>query len=140
MRNLREASYGSDGSYPIEIATSTLITFYANDDTDTQIERITYSLQNGRFYRIVQNPTGNPLSYAGAAPATSTIASSVTNGIATPVFQYYDNAGNLLPLPVNISKISSIKTTVIIDVNVNRAPVPFTLSGAATLRNLRTQL
>jgi hypothetical protein len=139
MRYLRQASYGSDGNYPIESVATSSITFYANSDVDSPIERIIYSLQNGKLYRTVQNPSGNPLSYDGAAYATSTIASSVVNGTSTPVFRYFDNNGAELFMPVNISKIASIKTTVIIDVNKNRAPVPFTLSGAATLRNLRNQ-
>ena len=139
MRFLREASYGSDGSYPIESVATSSITFYANNDTDAQIERLTYSLIKGVLYRAAQNPSGNPLSYDGAATATSTVATSVTNGTSTPVFRYFDNTGVELVQPVNISKIASIKTTVIIDVNVNRAPVPFTLSSGATLRNLRNQ-
>ena len=139
MRYLREASYGADGSYPIfSVATST-ITFYTNVDTDTVIERVTYKLVNGTFYRTVIQPAGNPPAYTGAL-STSTIATSVVNATSTPVFRYFDDAGAELSAPVNVSKIASIKTTLIVDTNVNRAPVSFTLSGGATLRNLRDQL
>jgi len=140
MWYLREMSYGSDGSYPIASVATSSIVFYANTNADSFIERVTYALLNGTFYRTVAAPSGNPLTYTGASIATSTIATSVVNLASTPVFRYFDNTGAELALPVNISKISSIKTTVIIDMNVNRAPVSFTLSGGATLRNLRNQL
>lgn len=139
MLYLREASYGSDGSYPIKSAATSSLTFYANTDGDLAVERVTYSLISGTLYRVVATPTGNPLSYEGAALATSTISLPVTNGTSTPVFRYFNNSGTELFTPVDISEISSIRTTVVVDVNVNRAPVAFTLSGGATLRNLKNQ-
>lgn len=139
MLYLREASYGSDGSYPIKSATTSSITFYANTDDDPVVEMVTYSLISGTFYRIIATPIGNPLSYEGATLATSTISLPVTNGTSTPVFRYFNNSGAELFTPVDISKILSIWTTVVVDVNVNRAPVAFTLSGGATLRNLKNQ-
>lgn len=140
MSHLREASYGSDGSYPITNVATSSVTFYANVNDDSVIERVTYTLKNGVFYRVVATPSGNPLTYVGASIATSTVATAVVNATSTPVFRYFDNAGAELSSPVNISRIASIKTTVVIDVNLSRAPVSFTLSGGATLRNLRSQL
>jgi type II secretory pathway pseudopilin PulG len=139
LRYLREASYGSDGSYPIKSAATSSITFFTNFDNDQTIERVTYSLINGVLYRVVMEPAGNPPAYTGAV-STSTLSMPVVNATSTPVFRYFDKAGVELTAPVNISKIASIRTTVVIDANVNRAPVSFTLSGGATLRNLREQL
>jgi len=139
MRYLREASYGNDGSYPIASVATSTITFYANVDSDLAIERVTYSLKSGVLYRIVTKPTGNPPTYTGAT-ATSTIASSIVNATSTPVFRYFDDTSTELTVPVNVAKISSVRTTITVDANVNRAPVSFTLSGGATLRNLRDQL
>jgi type II secretory pathway pseudopilin PulG len=140
MSYLREASYGSDGSYPIANAATSSITFYANINNDSVIEQVTYTLINGTLYRTVAEPSGNPLSYVGASISTTTIATSVVNGTSTPIFTYFDDTGAQLSPPIDIGDISSVETTVVIDVNVNRAPVPFTLSGGATLRNLRNQL
>ncbi len=141
MKYLREASYGDDGSYPIESVATSSITFYANiSNASPSIARVTYTLQQGTLYRVVEASAGNPPSYVGAPSATTTIATSVVNDATTPVFRYFDNTGTELTMPVNISKIASIETTVVVDVNVNRAPVAFTLSGAATLRNLKNQL
>ncbi|MHB1163265.1 MAG: PulJ/GspJ family protein [Minisyncoccota bacterium] len=140
MRYMREASYGSDGSYPVESVSTSSITFYANVNNDVAIERVTYALQGGTLYRTVAEPSGNPPSYVGSSPATTTVATAVVNDPSTPVFRYYDNTGTELTTPVNVAKIASIETTVVIDVNMNRAPVSFTLSGGATLRNLKIQL
>ncbi|HUY05312.1 MAG TPA: type II secretion system protein [Candidatus Paceibacterota bacterium] len=140
MHYMREASYGSDGSYPIESAATSSITFYANVISDSAIERVTYTLQSGTLYRTVAEPAGNPPSYAGALAATTTVASSIVNDPATPIFRYFDDSGAELAAPVDVSKVASIETTVVIDTNINRAPVSFTLSGGATLRNLKTQL
>lgn len=137
MLYLREASYGNDGAYPIKNVATSSVTFYANTNNDTVIERVTYILINKVLYRTIATPTGNPLSYANATIATSTIATPVTNNESTPVFRYFDKNGTELFAPVDISEIASIRTTVIVDVNVNRAPVAFTLSGGATLRNLK---
>ena len=139
MLYLREASYGNDGAYPIKNVATSSVTFYANTNNDNIIERVTYILINKILYRTIATPTGNPPSYAGATIATSTIATPVTNNESTPVFRYFDKNGAELYAPVDISKISSIRTTVVVDVNVNRAPVAFTLSGGATLRNLKDQ-
>ncbi len=139
-RYMREASYGSDGSYPIGSAATSSITFYANVNSDSAVERVTYTLQGGTLYRAVAEPAGNPPSYAGALPATTTVANAIVNDSATPVFRYFDDTGTELTAPVDVSKVASIETTVVIDTNLNRAPVSFTLSGGATLRNLKTQL
>ena len=140
VKYMREASYGSDGSYPIGSAATSSVTFFANVDTDTAIERVTYTLINGTLYRAIAKPTGSPLSYSNANVATTTIAASVTNGAAMPVFRYFNASGSELAAPIDVSQIASIKTTIVVDVNINRAPVAFTLSGGATLRNLKTQL
>lgn len=138
--HIREASYGTDGSYPIASAATSSLVFYGNVDSDPTIEHIKYTLQKGNFYRIVGEPVGNPPTYVGETLSTTTVILSVVNGTSTPIFRYYDTSGNELPLPINVSKIASIKTTIIIDVDVNRAPYAFTLSGGAMLRNLDNQL
>ena len=140
MSHLREASYGSDGSYPIAQAATSSIVFYANVMNNSYIQQVTYTLQNGTLYRTVAEPSGNPPTYVGSAIATTTIATNVVNGTSTPIFLYFNNAGTQLSQPINTSQITSIQATIIVDVNVNRLPVAFTLSGAATLRNLREQL
>jgi type II secretory pathway pseudopilin PulG len=139
MRYLRQASYGSDGNYPISNAATSTITFYSNTDVDSSIERITYKVQNGTFYEVITQPAGNPPAYTGAV-STTTLSTPIVNASSTPIFRYFDDTGAELLPPVNVGAIASIQTTLIIDADVNRSPVSFTLSAAATLRNLREQL
>jgi len=140
MRYLRGASYGSDGSYPIESVATSSIIFYANVNNDPAIERITYVLIGKTFYRMVATPTGNPPTYVGASVSTSTIALPIVNSTSTPIFRYFNSAGTELFTPVDVSDVASVSTTIMVDVNINRAPVAFTLSAGATLRNLKEQL
>ena len=65
MQDLREASYGDDGSYPIAAAASSSVTFYADLNDSGDVQEVTYALSNGTLYRGVTYATGNPPSYAG---------------------------------------------------------------------------
>jgi hypothetical protein len=139
MQYLREASYGSDGSFPIQNAATSSVTFFADIDDDSTIEKVTYSLSNGTFYQAVVNPAGNPPSYTGQPVATSTVATSVVNGTSTPIFLYYDTSGTLMSYPITLANIASVSTTLVIDVDTTRAPVAYTLTNGATLRNVKEQ-
>jgi prepilin-type N-terminal cleavage/methylation domain-containing protein len=136
VRDLREASYADDGSYPIGSVSTSSITFYADVDNTGDVEKINYYLSKGTLYRTIIAATGTPPSYVGQTVATSTIAVDVVNSTSTPIFQYYDDNGNLLGAPVNIGEISSVGATLKIDVDPSRAPSTYTLIGNATLRNL----
>jgi type II secretory pathway pseudopilin PulG len=138
MLYLREASYASDGSYPIANVGTSTITFYTNVDNSIAVEKVTYSVKGGVLYRVVATPTGTPPSYTNVTLATTTIATSVVNGTSTPIFRYFDSSSVEIVPPVTIPKIASVRTTVIVDVNVNRTPTPLTLSAGATLRNLQS--
>lgn len=135
---LREAAYAEDGSYPITAAATSSITFYSDIDTDGGIERVRVYVINGTLYRVVTNAVGSPPSYAGQPPATTTIATYVRNSTSTPLFKYYDSSGvQLSTTSPALSQIASVAATIMVDLNPNRAPNVLTLTGSATLRNLR---
>jgi type II secretory pathway pseudopilin PulG len=136
MQTLREASYGDDGSYPIANAATSTITFYANIQGGTSVQRIRYYLQGLTLYRGVTTAVGNPPSYSGQPEVITTVATNVRNTAAIPLYQYYDSSGTLLAAPVTLSSIASVVTTLKIDVDPNRSPAPYTLIGSAMLRNL----
>jgi len=133
---IREASYGADGSYPIANAATSTVTFYADADGDGDIEKVRYYLSNGTLYRGLTNPGGSPPGYTGQTESVVTIASYVQNGTSTPLFHYYDDDGEELSAPADVSHISSVSVVIGVDIDVRRAPVTFTLIGSATLRNL----
>ncbi|HYF29432.1 MAG TPA: type II secretion system protein [Candidatus Paceibacterota bacterium] len=137
LQNIREASYGDDGSYLITDAQSNTITFYADIDKDGGIERIRAYLSNGTLYRGITNSTGNPATYTGQPETIETIAVAVRN--TTPIFRYYGADGLELTSPIDLAEIVSVGVRLDVDLNPTRAPNVFTLSGTATMRNLPTE-
>ncbi|HEX2792440.1 MAG TPA: hypothetical protein VHO23_01870 [Candidatus Paceibacterota bacterium] len=137
--SLREATYGEDGSYPLQTAATSSLVFYSDIDTDNSVERVRVYLLKGSLYRVVTNAGGNPPTYSGQASATTTIATSVANAGASPLFRYYDANGAELPAPVNLSLVRSVRLTLLVDLNPTRAPEIVTLTSSATLRNLRSE-
>ncbi len=137
---VREASYADDGNYPIASAATSSILFYSDIDSDGGIERVRVYTVGTTLYRVVTNAAGSPPSYTGQQPATSTLATYVRNTNATPIFTYYDSSGMQLSTTTpDISEISSVAVTLMVDINPNRAPNILNLTGTATLRNLRDQ-
>jgi type II secretory pathway pseudopilin PulG len=139
VRDLREATYGDDGAYPIGAFASSSITFYADVDRTNPIEKVQYRLSGQRLTRTVTSSTGNPPTYTGAI-ATSTVSDYVRNfDDNIPLFRYYDAAGAEVTSSSQISRIVSVSVNIIVDITPIHAPGEFTLRSGATLRNLRPQ-
>ncbi len=136
IQDLREASYGDDGSYPIANIGTSSVTFYADYNNTGDVEMLQYYLLGNTLYRSITTATGTPPSYAGQPAATTTIATYVQNSPSTPIFQYYNASDTAVTSSSSIYSITTITTTLDIDVNPTRAPSAYTLTGSATLRNL----
>lgn len=140
LADLREASYGDDGAYPIGSAATSSITFYSDVDSDGGVEQVKIWKSGTTLYKVITNAGGNPPSYTGQTSATTTIATYLRNATSTPLFTYYDSTGaQLSTTSTPLTSIATVGTTIQIDLNPNRAPQVFTLSGSATLRNLRDE-
>lgn len=140
LHNIREASYGDDGNFPVGAAASSSVTFYSDIDTDGGVERVKIWRYEDTLYKVVTNAGGNPPTYVGQTSATSTIATFLRNASSTALFSYYDTNGvELSTSTPDLSQISSVAAHIEIDLNPSRAPQVFTLSGSATLRNLKDQ-
>lgn len=140
LEHIREASYADDGNYPLGSIASTSITFYSDIDEDGGVERVRIYALNNTLYRVTTNAGGNPPSYTGQTPATSTIASFLRNGPTEDIFTYYDDTGAVLPaISANLGDVRSVAVTIMTDLNPDRAPNVLTLTGSATLRNLRDE-
>lgn len=138
LENIREATYGADGSYPIATAATSTISFYADVNNDGTVEKIRYYLQDGTLYRGVTNPAGAPPSYTGQTETATVVASYVRNDAATPVFHYYDDTGAELATPADVSKVASVSAVVGVDVDPRKAPLTYTLIGTATIRSVHS--
>ncbi len=141
VSELRRTTNSALGSYPIELASSTGITFYSDIDNNGSIERVRYYLHNTTIRKGVVTPTGNPPVYNLGNEVTTTLLNYVIASSTLPIFQYYDSnySGTTSPLsfPIDISTIRLIKITVIIDTDPNRSPVPIITTSQVSLRNLK---
>lgn len=138
LQNLREATTGADGSYPVSVAATSSVTFYSDVDVDGSVERVRYFLSGSTLYRGVTNPVGSPPSYTGQLEATTTIAAYVKNFTSnSPVFTYYAEDGTALLAPADPADVRTVSMGVMVDVDPNRTPTTYSLTGSATFRNLR---
>ena len=145
VAELREASPSSLGAYPIAVAGTSTITFYSNIDSDILKEQIRYYLRDEKLYKAVKKPTGNPLSYGGAAiEIETTVITDVKNTTTTPIFTFYDTNYNgsstPLSLPINIPSVRLIMVNAIIDRDPNRSPTPLYITSQVTVRNIKDNL
>jgi len=141
---LRNASYGADGSYSIGQAESQQLTIYSNADPLPDIEKIRYYVQNGKLYQGITKPSGGV--YNPIDEKNYLILSDLANG-ASPVFYYYDgtyngNTDNYLAQPVNITLIKFVKISLQIYKKTGLAGSNSTylVTNGATVRNLKTNL
>jgi hypothetical protein len=144
VSELRRTAQPSTGAYPIELASSTGITFYSDINNDGNVDKVRYYLNGKGITKGVTPPTGSPVTYNSANEVKSTIINYIKASSTLPIFQYYtaSYSGTTSPLtiPVDITAIRLIKTTLIIDTDPNRSPIPIVATSNVTLRNLKDNL
>lgn len=87
----------------------------------------------------VINPTGFPPEYLSENEEIFTLSENIMNKIrGEPIFSYYDNENNLLTLPVNLKKVSSVGIKLIVNVDPDRPPQDFILLSEVQIRNLKS--
>lgn len=141
VRDIREATYGDDGSYPIAAFATSSLTFYSDVDRDSSTERIRYFLQGSTFKKGVINPTGSPAVYNPATEEISIVSEYTRNGDQNiPIFRYYTASSTEITTFATTTGIAFISINLVVNVNPARLPGEFTLKSSATLRNLKTNL
>jgi prepilin-type N-terminal cleavage/methylation domain-containing protein len=139
VRDLREATYGDDGAYPLGSIASSSIMFYADVDRTNPVERIEYRLTGQKLTRVVTRSSGNPPVY-NTVVATSTVSEYVRNfDDNISLLRYFDAAGAEVTSPTDIARVVSVSINLVVDITPVHAPGEFTLRSGATLRNLRPQ-
>lgn len=139
VRDVREASYGEDGSYPLSAISSSSVTFYADTDRDSSVEKIRYQLSGVSLMRTVTDASGNPPTYTGTGTTTAVSNFVRNNSQNVPIFQFFDASTTEITSASNIVRIISVTINLIINVTPSRDPGEFTLRSSATLRNVRSQ-
>ena len=139
VRDLREATYGDHGAYPLATIASSSIIFYADVDRTNPIEQVRYTLSGQKLTRTVIRSTGVPPTYTGVV-STSTVSEYVRNFDENiSLFRYYDASGIEVVNATDIAKVVSVSINIIVDITPIHSPGEFTLRSGATLRNLRPQ-
>jgi prepilin-type N-terminal cleavage/methylation domain-containing protein len=138
---LREAAPSALGAFPLVSAGDNSLTFYSDINNDGLEEQINYFVSGTNLEQSIIVPTGSPLSYNPANQTTSILVSGLVSSSTQPIFQYYPStyAGTSSPLvqPVDVSAVTLVKITVIIDKNVNHAPAQVVATTQVNIRNLK---
>jgi hypothetical protein len=138
VKTIREASYASDGAYPIVSLANNQIVFYAHTNAQSPYaQKVRYYVQGTALMQGVVEPSGDPPAYTNAE-VVSKLADYVQNGVmGTTTFSYYDTNGALMSDLTQIGNVRFVKANVIVDVNTNDQPTQLTLRSSTSLRNLR---
>jgi len=142
---IRDATAGSDGSYAITEASDFEIVFYSNFGGDNSVvKRIRYFISEGKLYKGVVIPSGNPLSYNLSNESTSALITGIANG-SSPAFYYYngdyDGAQSALSQPININQIRFVEISLLVPNRINASDTStFSVSAGATIRALKDNL
>lgn len=136
VRTVREATYSSNGAYPIVSMTANDFVFYADIDSDSAIERIHYYISGANLYQGILNPINDPPTYTGAE-TVSVISENLRNSdLGTITFVYYDASGVAITDYSKIGSVRFVTLTVGVDVDPNRSPTPIYLRSSAAMRNI----
>lgn len=140
VRDVREASYGADGSNPIAAMSRYELTIFADANNDGSPERILYRVSGTSLFKTITLPSGNPPGYSWwINPNTASIVEGVRNlADGHPLFRYYDAAGNEITDYSQTTDVASVVVYLVVHENPTRAP-EFILESMATLRNLSQQ-
>lgn len=143
-KELRATASSANGSYAINSAATSSITFFADVDSDGLTDQIRYYLSGTTMYRGVVKPSGSPLTYNQAQESTKILVTGVVNSSTTPVFEYfsgdYEGTGASMSYPLVLTSIRLVKASVTIDTDPNKPPPAKIYSTQAALRNLKDNL
>ena len=134
-RELRASAISANGSYAINAAATSTLTFFADIDSDGLPEQLHYFLTGQTMYRGVIKPIGSPAVYNPAQETLKIIATGVVNSSTTPLFEYYGSTytgtSTAMIYPLVLTSIRLIKTNITIDTDPNKSPVIRTFSTQA---------
>jgi type II secretory pathway pseudopilin PulG len=137
VKTMREASYSSNGAYPVIAIATSSVAFFADIDNDPYIERLRFFVEGNSLKRGIIDPSGDPPVYTN--PETIVSVSDYVRNFDQNVttFRYYDVNGALMTNLNDISALRFIEVTIVVNINPFRLPNQFTLRSTAALRNLR---
>jgi hypothetical protein len=146
VREIRKAQPSESGSYPIEKADDQEFIFYADVDSDLQVERVRYFLDGTQIKKGVIQPTDTiPATYPQDQESIKIISDYIWNN-SSPIFYYYNSdwplitEGNPLETPSRLIETKYMRVFLRVNIDPSRLPQDFELSSGVQLRNLKTNL
>ena len=145
---IRSASAGVDGSYPLGQASTSQIVFFTPFGTNStsSVYRVRYFLSSSTLYKGVTAPSGSPLSYNLANEVVTPVVFSVTSPTSS-IFFYYDGSFNgvtstqPLAQPVNITQVTYVQINLsTLQQEIRKSTSTFSIITGAAIRNLKTNL
>lgn len=139
VKEVRNASASSIGSYMVAAATPTSFTFYSDIDADSYAEKVRYFVSNSVFKKGVIKPAGNPLIYNQANEVITDVVHDLTAGQQPFLYfnKNYNGNGSALAFPVNVLDIRVAQLSLTIDQKPSVSPLPITVSSKVEIRNLK---
>jgi len=139
VRDLREMTFADDGTFPLVRMDDYEIGFYSDIDRDDSVEYVEYRLATTTFIKTVYGATGSPPVYStSTSEIVYTLSEYVQNEIqTTPIFRYYDEAGDEATASSTLTDIRYVEVGVIVNIDPLRDPGQFMLRSSASLRNLK---
>ncbi len=135
IKEIREGRMGDDGAYLIACADDYQFCFYSDIDKDEDVERVRYFLDGNYLKKGVIDPQGIPAQYLEENEKISIISSYVRN--SPPIFRYYDENGEELPVPARKKDTKLLEVYLVINVDPQRKPDDVEILDGVEIRNLR---
>lgn len=141
-QDLREMTFGEDGTFPVVVKEPNRIGFFSDIDRDESVEYVEFLLASSTFYKHTHNATGSPPVYDFSSPDETEILSEfVQNAVnGTSTFFYYDTNNTLLGTSSLLTDVRYIETQLIINIDPLRSPGEFMLQSSVAPRNLKDNL
>lgn len=141
-RDLREMTYGEDGTFPVAEKDEHVVGFYSDIDKDNSVEYVEYELATTTLYKRIYSATGFPPVYNMASPESTEILSEYVQNIvqSTSTFYYFDTDNNLLDGTALLTDVRYIKVQIIVNIDPVQSPGEFMLRSGVAPRNLKDNL
>ena len=130
---------GATGVLSAQPNTLTMYGYFS--PADTEVKKIRYFINGTNLNIGVTKPDSavQPFTYNNYLEIVTTTRVDLAMG-GTPMFTYYDDAGNLLTAGFSVGQVKAIGLYVAANPRVKQLNVPVSLTTRVTLRNFKTNL
>ncbi len=143
LGDVREMSFGDDGTFPIALMEDHQIGFYSDVDDEPSVEYVEYEHSGTNLVKRTYKGTGNPIVYDFINPVKTELLSEYVQNLnqTLATFRYYDTNGALLDTTLSpLTDVRYIEVQIIVNIDPVRSPGEFLLRSGVSPRNLKDNL